>query len=145
MAALESLSDFDLGVWSVHDVPKSLQPFYRGEALGERMLQVLSSVKISINVHGDFMRYGGNMRLFESAALGAFQIVDDLPGVRRWFTPGEHLVTFADVTDLREKARYYLAHDDEREQIAAAGRAHVLAHHRVEQRLEQVERILAEL
>ena len=144
VAALESLSDFDLGVWSVHDVPKSLQRFYRGEALGERMLQVLSSVKISINVHGDFMRYGGNMRLFESAALGAFQIVDDLPGVRRWFTPGEHLVTFADVADLREKVRYYLAHDDEREQIAAAGRAHALAHHRVEQRLAVVEEMLGE-
>ncbi len=145
VAALESLSDFNLGIWSVHDAPKSLQRFYRGEALGERMLQVLSSVKISINVHGDFMRYGGNMRLFESAALGAFQIVDDLPGVRRWFTPGEHLVTFADAADLQDKARYYLAHDDEREKIAAAGRAHVLEHHRVEQRLESVEELLGQV
>ena len=81
--ALESLREFDLGIWSVHEVPASLKPFYRGSALGETMLQVLSSAKISINVHGDFMRYGGNMRLFESAAVGAFQIVDDRPGVRR--------------------------------------------------------------
>ncbi len=145
VAALESLREFDLGIWSVHEAPDSLKPFHRGGALGLRMLQVLSSVKISINVHGDFMRYGGNMRLFESAALGAFQIVDDRPGVHEWFRDGEHLVTFSDADDLREKARYYLAHDDERLRIAAAARAHALANHRVDQRLEAVEGLLGEV
>ena len=118
VAALESLREFDLGIWSMHEVPASLKPFHRGSALGEAMMQVLSSVKISINAHGDFMRYGGNMRLFESAALGAFQIVDDRPGVHEWFTDGEHLVTFRDAADLQEKVRYYLAHDEERVRIA---------------------------
>ena len=142
VATLESLRDFDLGIWSVHDVPASLAPFHRGYALGVEMLRVLSSVKICINTHGDTMRYGVNLRLFESAALGAFQIVDDRPGVSECFTPGEHLVTFSDHDDLREKARYYLAHDDERLRIAEAARAHVLAHHRYDQRLEKVEGLL---
>lgn len=144
-AALASLREFDLGIWSVHEAPAPLKPFYRGSALGESMMQVLSSVKISVNVHGDFMRYGGNMRLFESAALGAFQIVDDRPGVREWFNNGEHLVTFRDLADLREKTRYYLAHDAERLRIAEAARAHVLAHHRVDQRLAVVEGLLGEV
>ena len=144
VAALESLREFDLGIWSVHEAPESLRPHFRGGALGERMLQVLSSVKIGVNVHGDFMRYGGNMRLFECAGLGTFQLVDDLPGVHEWFVDGEHLVTFSDHADLREKVRYYLAHDEERERIAAAGRAHALAHHRVEQRLARVLEILEE-
>ena len=145
VAALESLRDFDLGIWSVHEVPASLKPFYLGSALGETMLQVLSSVKISINVHGDFMRYGGNMRLFESAGLGVFQIVDDRPGVREWFTVGEHLVTFSDAADLQEKVRYFLAHDEERQRIADAARQHVLKHHRYDQRLARVEELLEEL
>ncbi len=145
VAALESLREFDLGIWSVHEVPESLKGFYRGAALGETMIQVLSSIKISINIHGDFMRYGGNMRLFESAALGAFQIVDDLPGVHEWFTVGEHLVTYSDLADLQEKARYYLAHEEERRSIAEAARVHVLAHHRCDQRLERVETLLASL
>ena len=144
VAALESLRDFDLGIWSVHEVPAILRPNFRGAALGESMMRVLSSVKISINVHGDFMRYGGNMRLFECAGLGVFQLVDDRPGVREWFTVGEHLVTFSDAEDLREKVRYYLAHDEERARIAAAGRAHVLEHHRYDQRLREVERLLGE-
>ena len=143
--ALESLREFDLGIWSVHEAPASLEPFYRGSALGESMLQVLSSARISINVHGDFMRYGGNMRLFESAAVGAFQIVDDRPGVAEWFTVGEHLVTFSDTADLQEKVRYYLDHESERQAIAEAARQHVLAHHRVAQRLARVEELLGEL
>lgn len=142
VAALESLRDFDLGIWSVHDVPASLALFHRGYALGDEMLQVLSSVKICVNTHGDTMRYGVNLRLFECAALGVFQIVDDRPGVSECFTVGEHLVTFSDQEDLREKARYYLAHDEERLQMAAAARAHVLAHHRYDQRVARVEELL---
>ena len=144
VAALESLRDFDLGIWSVHDLPPSLQPFYRGYALGDSNLQVLSSVKICINSHGDTMRYGVNLRLFECAALGVFQIVDDRPGVAEHFTVGEHLVTFSDLADLREKARYYLAHDEERARMAAAAREHVLAHHRYDQRLARVLELLGE-
>ena len=144
-AALESLRDFDLGIWSVHDVPASLAAFHRGYALGDEMLQVLSSVKICINTHGDTMRYGVNLRLFECAALGAFQIVDDRPGVSECFTPGEHLVTFSDHADLQEKVRYYLAHDEERQRMADAAHQHVLAHHRYDQRVAQVEDLLENL
>ncbi len=143
-AALASLRDFDLGIWSVHDLPAALQPFHRGYALGESMLRVLSAAKICLNTHGDTMRYGVNLRLFECAALGVFQIVDDRPGVAEQFAVGEHLVTFSDFADLREKARYYLAHDEERERMAAAARQHALAHHRVEQRLARVLEMLGE-
>ena len=113
-AALEALRDFDLGIWSVHEVPPSLRPFYRGPALGEEMLRITRAATIAVNPHGDFMRYGGNMRLFEACGVGAFQIVDDRPGVRGWFTVGEHLVTYRDPDHLRELVAYYLAHDDER-------------------------------
>ena len=145
VAALESLRDFDLGIWSMHEAPASLKPFYRGSALGGDMLRVLSSVKISLNAHGDFMRYGGNMRLFESAAVGAFQLVDDRPGVRQLFRPGEHLAVYRDHADLRAKARYHLEHDGERRRIAEKAREHVLAAHRYEQRLLAVEGILDSL
>ena len=144
VAALESLRDFDLGIWSIHDVPESLKPFHRGGVMGDAMLRALSSMKICVNAHGNSMRYGVNLRLFECAALGTFQIVDDRPGVARCFTPGAHLVTFSDPRDLREKARYYLARDDERRRIAAAARQHALAHHRYDQRLARILELLDE-
>jgi hypothetical protein len=138
VAALEALRDFDLGIWSVHDVPPSLKRYYRGAALGEKMLRITGAAKIVVNAHGNFMRWGGNMRLFEACGVGAFQIADERPGVREWFTVGEHLVTFRDPQLLRELVAYYLAHEDERAQIADAGRAHVHAHHTYAQRMARL-------
>lgn len=135
VAALAALRDFDLGIWSVHDVPADLRPALRGSALGDEMMRVLSASRLTVNPHGDFMRYGGNMRLFEAAALGVFQLVDDRPGIQAWFEVGQQIITYRDVDDLRAKAAYYLAHDAEREQVAAAARAHVLAHHTYAQRV----------
>lgn len=135
IAALEALREFDLGIWSVHEVPASLRRFYRGAALGEEMLRATAAGAIALNPHGDFMRWGGNMRLFEACGVGAFQLVDDRPGVREWFRDGEHLVIYRDRDHLRALVRYYLAHDDERRQIADAGRAHALAHHTYDQRM----------
>ena len=143
--ALEALRDFDLGIWSVHDVPPGLRRFVRGQALGEDMLKVLSAAKMTINVHGNFMRYGGNMRLFEAASTGTFQIADRLPGIQTWFTEGETIVTFHDADDLRAKVAYYLAQADERQAIADQAQAHVYAHHTYDQRMAQVERLIADL
>lgn len=137
--ALQALSDFDLGIWSVHDVPPILKPFLRGSALGESMLEVLSSAKISLNIHGNFMLYGGNMRLFETAAVGTFQIVDNRIGIPQWFEIDKHVVTFDDLQELQDKVAYYLVHENERQEIAHSAREHVLAQHTYENRLDRLE------
>ncbi len=133
--ALEAIKDCGLGVWSIHDLPSSLQPYYRGQALGEKMLRVLCGSKIQVNPHGDSMRYGGNMRLFEAAACGIFQIADDLPGISKWFTPGETIATYHSTDHLRKQVAYYLKHDDERQGIALQAQAHVYANHTYDQRM----------
>jgi hypothetical protein len=143
--ALSALHEFNLGIWSVHDAPANLKKHVRGYALGETMLRVLSGATISLNVHGNFMRYGGNMRLFEAAGIGAFQISDNRPGIHEWFTVGEHLVVYDTMTELCEKVRYYLAHPQERATIAAAARDHTLKHHTYDQRLTQLEAHLEHL
>ncbi|MCY3944910.1 MAG: glycosyltransferase [Anaerolineaceae bacterium] len=143
--ALAALRDFDLGIWSVHDVPAELRPFLRGEALGAPMLEILSAAKLTVNPHGQTMQYGGNMRLFEAAGVGTLQITDDRPGIHEWFTPGENILTFRDEADLRDKVAWFLAHDDEREEMARRAREHVLAHHRYDQRVERIEALLASL
>jgi spore maturation protein CgeB len=141
-AALEALLDFDLAIWSIHEVPPSLRPAFRGPALGETMMQALSACKIVVNPNGDFMRYGGNMRLFEACGAGALQIAEDCPAAHRWFTVGRHIVTYTDPADLARKVAYYLSHDDERQSLAAAGRAHVLAHHTYDQRIARLLNLL---
>jgi hypothetical protein len=144
--ALEALCDFDLGIWSVHDVPPSLRRFVRGKALGEEMLRILSAAKICFNTHGDFVFYGGNLRLFEVAGAGVFQVTDDLPGTRLWFPEVDSeptILTYTNETDLREKVAYYLSHDTEREAVAQRAQAHVYAHHTYDVRAARFEELLA--
>ncbi|MEP7292683.1 MAG: glycosyltransferase, partial [Chloroflexota bacterium] len=146
--ALEALSDFDLGIWSVHDVPPTLRKFVRGRALGEDMLKILSAAKLCFNTHGDFVFYGGNLRLFEVAGAGICQISDDLPGTRLWFpeidgTPT--LIRYDGESDLRSKVSYYLSHDAERAGVAQAAQAHVYAEHTYDRRAEKLDALLMSL
>ncbi len=143
VAALEALRGFDLRIWSVHETPGPLRPFRRGPLLGLDMIRALSGARIVVNPHGDFMRYGGNMRLFEACGAGALQIVDDRPGVREWFTVGEHLVAYRDPDELRTLVSRYLTDADERRRIAEQGRRHVLAHHTYAHRMRRLVELIA--
>jgi spore maturation protein CgeB len=109
------------------------------------MLRILGAATIAVNPHANFMRYGGNLRLFELCSIGAFQITDDLPAVHRWFTASEHLVTYRDPGDLRRLVGHYLARDEERRRIAAAGQRHVHAHHTYDHRMERLTTLIREI
>ena len=69
---------------------------------------------------------GVNCRLFEAAGCGAFQIADWKPGLAELFEPEREIVTFRTRDELKEKVDYYLAHAEERREIAdrAYRRAH---------------------
>lgn len=143
--ALEALRDFNLGIWSVHDVPESLRPFVRGRALGEDMLKILSAAKLCFNTHGDFVFYGGNLRLFEVAGAGICQISDDLPGTRLWFphVDGQPtIIMYNSVDALRSEVGYYLAHDAERQAIAERAQKHVYVNHTYDRRAERLDTLL---
>ncbi|MBW4437115.1 MAG: glycosyltransferase [Pleurocapsa minor GSE-CHR-MK-17-07R] len=145
--ALNALRDVDLGIWSVHDVPASLKPHVRGRALGEEMERILSAGKICFNTHGDFVLYGGNLRLFEVAGAGVFQVTDNLPGVREWFPEtrdGALIATYRTLGELRDKVRWFLDHADEREAAARRAQAHVYAHHTYDNRVRKFEAIVAD-
>lgn len=73
-----------------------------------------------------------NFRVFEAMATGSMLLTDDVGnGLDQLFEPGCHLVTYrkGDVDDAVAKARYYLEHSQEREEIAAAGHALVCSRH----------------
>ena len=60
-------------------------------------------------------------RSYEVAGCGAFQISDPRPELIEIF--GETVPTYRDASELEGLLRYYLAHDDERRQLAARARA----------------------
>lgn len=143
--ALEALRDFNLGIWSVHDVPESLRPYVRGRALGEEMMRIMSAAKLTVNIHGDFMHYGGNMRTFEAAGVGVCQVADDLPGTRQWFSPHNNIMTYTSTTDLQNTVQHLLSDDATRNRIAANGRQHVYDNHTYAHRVARFEAIMREI
>jgi 2-polyprenyl-3-methyl-5-hydroxy-6-metoxy-1,4-benzoquinol methylase len=80
------------------------------------------------------------MRVFEAAACGSLLLTNDLRdnGQEDLFRDSEHLVTYTGAEDLVDRAAYYLAHEEARERIAAAGRAEALARHTYRQRMERL-------
>jgi len=69
------------------------------------------------------------MRVFEGLACKKLLLTEDVPAIHDHFEDGRHLVLFKTIDEAVEKARYYLAHDNERNHIAAAGYAEFLDKH----------------
>jgi GT2 family glycosyltransferase/2-polyprenyl-3-methyl-5-hydroxy-6-metoxy-1,4-benzoquinol methylase/tetratricopeptide (TPR) repeat protein len=106
----------------------------------EDMARAYSASKLVFNRS---VRDDVNMRVFEALACGSLLLTNDLAGQGQaeLFRDGVHLATFRDAEELLDKARFYLAREEVRERVAAAGRAEALANHTYRHRME---RLLAE-
>ena len=67
-----------------------------------------------------------NTRFLELPANGVLQLCDNPEQLYRYFVPGKEIVGFASLEECVELTHYYLAHEDERRAIAAAGHLRVL-------------------
>lgn len=108
-----------------------------GQRYFEEMAQTYSASRLVFNrsVANDL-----NMRVFEALASGSLLVMNDLAdnGQEELLHAGEHCVTYRDAAELIERCDFYLRHDGEREQIAAAGRARVLERHTYRHRMAHV-------
>src|SRR3989344_9672323 len=90
---LENLTDFNLKIWTddkdlILSHPR-LKKFFAGSANGEKMLKIFSASKINLNIHANFMLYGGNLRTFEIPSAGGFELVDKVD--KNWFLGGKEI------------------------------------------------------
>lgn len=94
---------------------------------------------------GPATRYWSD-RIPETIGRGGFLLHPYVEGLDEHFDLDHHLVVWpmGEWDHLRYLIDHYLANPDERQRIADAGRAHVLAHHTYERRMEQVLDILCE-
>lgn len=66
-------------------------------------------------------------RYLEVMASGALLVAPEVPGVRRYFVPGEHFVSFTSSAHASEVIEYYLVNEAERAKIAQKGRSRAQA------------------
>jgi spore maturation protein CgeB len=68
---------------------------------------------------------------------GAFYLVERFDVLAVFFEPGWVVVLFEDDHDLADKAKYYLAHDSERNRIREAGLKRARSEHSWHRRFEK--------
>lgn len=141
----ETLVDFNLRIWG--PVPRfyggPLRPYCTGKSVYTRdKAACFNAAKIVVNTLFP-MEFGGlNARAFEVAGCGGFQLITHTDAVARHFETGREIETFRDLTELRNKIRYYLDNDDERQAIADAGRKRAHSEHTYEHRLSEMLEII---
>lgn len=138
-ALFERLVDFDLAIWGpgwdALDRNSSLRRCVRGaHTTPDEWLKIYSAGKIVLATHyqdpeNRFPVYQASPRIFEVLACRAFLICDDQKDVFSLFEDGIDLVRFLDASDMVNKVKYYLAHPEERNEIAERGYRNVLQSH----------------
>lgn len=118
---------------------KEFPNFFYGKRLFEEAAEIFCQSKIVLNIS---IKDDINMRIFETLSTGSFLLTNNLPTLPYLFKEGVHFAGYDTLDEAVEKARYYIAHDKEREAIAAAGHAEFMAKHTYEHRLKTVLEII---
>jgi spore maturation protein CgeB len=86
-----------------------------------RMPKVFRHSKINLNISLCLIQSGIPMRALDVMACGGFLLTNYQPEIAEYFENGRELVIYENYIDLVQKVQYYLAHDDERREIARNG------------------------
>jgi len=92
---------------------------------GNDLTDLMLQSKIVLNItNSNFycVETGLNLRIFEVLATGGFLLTDHYEEIAELFEIGKEIETYSSARELREKVEYYLNHEEERIQIAAAGK-----------------------
>lgn len=119
--------------------PDSLPVRYLGYAdYNTQMPEIFYSSKINLNISLRSIQTGIPLRVMDILGAGGFCMTNYQSELPEYFENGVDLVWYESKEDLVEKVQYYLAHDEEREEIARNG-------HRKAQELFSYERLLGEI
>ena len=116
---------------------------HHGEAWGKEMFKIISNSRIIVNRHGEIAEnYACNMRLYEATGTGTLLITDYKDNLNELFEIGTEVVAYRSPEECAALVNYYLAHPDEAESIARAGRERTLRDHTYARRMAQTATIL---
>ncbi len=90
----------------------------------EDMIKIFQQSRICLNLSAPWSGQGLaqlKARVWEITQLGQFQLTTPADDLENYFIPDKEIVIANSITDLIDKIKYYLVHDEERETIAQAG------------------------
>jgi len=106
----------------------------------ENKSKAFQAAKIVLNNLHPAVINGVNKRTFEIAGCGGFQITSYREAINDLFIPGEEIICYSDLSDLKKKIDYYLDPKNEKErlEIAKNGYNRAIKEHRYEHRLKEL-------
>jgi spore maturation protein CgeB len=133
-AMLAGLVEFGLALWGPGWRHTSLHDYCRGEVPNtEDYVRAYGGASVAINIHHSATGGGPeahvNQRVFEVAAIGVPQIVDERRDLDAQFVPGRDLLVFHDANELRELVESALQNLPQAELTGASARREVLTRH----------------
>lgn len=134
---LSAISEhFDMDLWTLSDTSMLPKIHNRGGADSNNMMpQIIKCSKINLNMTNRPIKTGLPLRIFDLMGAGGFVISNYQAEIPEHFVPGEDIVLYDSIPDLLDKIAYYLAHDDERIQIATNGHEKIKQAHTYDMRL----------
>jgi hypothetical protein len=131
------------------EAPIDTSAFGAPRLLQRELVRMFSQSRLSLGfaTAGDSHRAARRLRHlrlreFEAPMSGALYLTEDQPELAEYFTPGEEVLTYTDRDDLLDKARYYLAHQEQAERIRRAGLERARREHTWQHRFTQLFSIL---
>lgn len=140
---LRPLADMDFalwGDWSVLDKNDPLRRCVKGSSLDHKgYAAAVQCSKVSINVFNQQCVGANNLRTFEVPGLGGCLLTEySHEQASVLYEEDKHIACFHSDQQMVEKVKYLLDHPAIRQQMAAEGQAHTLAHHTLRCRLETI-------
>lgn len=113
--------------------------YHQGTVKHTELKEIYSRSKIVIEDIAPFNEGTVNLRVFEAAACGALVIGNESAGLRELF--GEEMILYKDKEDLNKKIKFYLEHEDLRQEKAKSFEQYILKQHTFKERAEAFHKI----
>ncbi|MBF0239027.1 MAG: glycosyltransferase [SAR324 cluster bacterium] len=131
---LSHLTDFNLKIFGGSTWSKTkVRKFYQNSYLknNSELLQFYSVADIIVNPHDITTGNGINYRFWEVACAGGFQLTTPQNEILENFEVGcdKDIDVYYDMTDLKQKIKFYLEHEDIRRRMSKRLTAKVLKNH----------------
>jgi spore maturation protein CgeB len=132
---LSELVEYGLAVWGPGWRRTKLRDYCRGEVLEQGdYVRAYAGASVAVNVPccedaGAEGEPGCNRRLFELAAIGVPQVVEDRPDLHAHFREGSEILVARSTGELKTLVREALQDRPWAEQVAAGARQRALSEH----------------
>jgi len=107
--------------WNKYAKGRAWEGMDTHEIQGEEYVKAINGAKIALVFLSSLNEDTYTTRCFEIPACGTFMLSQRTDDLLTLYEENKEAVFFSSTEELVDKARYYLAHDSERERIAEAG------------------------